>query len=228
MSDAHDDQRAAPPPSPRSRGRRRSERRSESRPETRHRLRPRAIARLVAFVGVLCAGVLIGWVVFGDDEPSPAPIATATLDQRTSLDANRRAYPRLGVSFSLPKGWDTTFRQGVLNAASADDRVSIAISAAGGPGDAQRVRRSDRRELARLFDARELDRRQAKVGPSPTLLTEFVGRTRKRQPIRILSMGASSPWRTYSIQVFTVLAPTPTRLVELSTLIASVRFRRPA
>ena len=89
------------------------------------------------------------------------------------------------------------------------------------------MRASDRAELARLFKARELGRRRGTVGASKTIITEFVGRTPKRQQIRILSMGASSRWRTYSVQVFTALAPTPARLVELSTLIASVRFTEP-
>lgn len=191
------------------------------------RRRRRIPGQLVAFVGVLCAGVLIGWVFFRDDGP-PAPAGTtATLDQRALLDTDRRAYPRLGVTLSLPKGWRTRFRRGVLNAASGDGRVSVAISAAGLAGDAKKVRRSDRRELARLFEARELGRRRGALGPESTIVTEFVGRTRKRQPIRILSMGASSRWRTYSVQVFTVLRPSPDRLVELSTLIASVRFVQP-
>ncbi|MEA2193724.1 MAG: hypothetical protein QOG42_158, partial [Solirubrobacteraceae bacterium] len=63
---------------------------------------------------------------------------------------------------------------------------------------------------------------------SKTIVTEFVGRTPKRQQIRILSMGASSRFRTYSVQVFTALVPSATRLVELSTLIASVRFSKPS
>jgi len=181
---------------------------------------------LMAFVGVLCAGVLIGWVLFRDEGDAPAT-TSAVLDQRAPLDVDRRAYPRLGVSLSEPKGWTTTLRRGVLNVASADKRVSVAISDAGGPRDAKKVRGSDRAELARLFKARELGRRRGTVGTARTIVTEFVGRTPKRQQIRILSMGASSRWRTYSVQVFTALAPTPTRLVELSTLIASVRFSEP-
>ncbi len=195
-------------------------------PSARPRRRVRVQA--IAFVGVLCAGVLIGWVVFRDHRGSSATGGTsALLDQRTRLDVNRRSFPHLGVTLSVPKGWQTKQREGVLNAASGDDRVSVAISPAGGPGDAKKVRASDRVELARLFHAREVNRRQGKVGTERTIITEFVGRTRKRQRIRILSMGAASRWRTYSVQVFTALAPTATRVVELSTLIASVRFSDP-
>lgn len=197
-------------------------------PAPRARPRRRAGVQIVAFAGVLCAGVLIGWILFRDDDGSAATTGTtAVLDQRARLDVNRRAYPRLGLIVSVPKGWQTKLREGVLNLASADNRVSVAISAAGGPSAAKKVRASDRVELKRLFGARELDRRRGRVGSSQTIVTEFVGRTRKRQRIRILSMGAASRWRTYSVQVFTALAPTPTRLVELSTLIASVRFSDP-
>ena len=58
-------------------------------------------------------------------------------------------------------------------------------------------------------------------------MTELVGRARNRRPIRILSMGASSRWRTYSIQAFTVLQPTAPRLAELRSLLASVRYGEP-
>ena len=198
-------------------------------PASRPRRRPRIPGRAVAFVGVLCAGVLIGWVVFRDDDRPPAPAGTsAALDQRTRLDVNRRDYPRLGMSLSVPKGWQTTVRQGVFNASSGDKRVSVAISAAGGPGDTTKVRDADRQQLKRLFRARERNRRPGRVGPAKTIITELAGRTRKGQRINILSMGASSRWRTYSVQVFTALRPTPARVVELSTLVASVRFRKPS
>ena len=116
----------------------------------------------------------------------------------------------------------------MLTAVSSDESVSVAISSAGGAGAGQRVRRADRAELARLFKARELSRQRAKVGTATTIVTELVGRARNRRPIRILSMGASSRWRTYSIQAFTVLQPTALRVSELRVLLASLRFREPS
>ena len=192
--------------------------------ERRRRL-PHIPPQVLAFAGVLFAGVLIGWVVFRDDESAPASATTTVAGQRVAAD--ERVYPKLGITLDLPKGWKTSFRQSVLTAVSRDETVSVALSAAGGPGEGQRVRRSDRGALARLFKASELSRQRAKVGAETTIVTELVGRARNRRPIRILSMGVSSRWRTYSIQSFAVLRPTPRRIAELRTLLASVRFRQP-
>ncbi|MDQ3724236.1 MAG: hypothetical protein M3376_14495, partial [Actinomycetota bacterium] len=141
------------------------------------------------------------------------------------VDVDTRTYPKLGITLGLPRGWSTSFRRSVLTAVSRDETVSVALSVAGGAGDAQRVRRADRRQLARLFKARELNRQRAKVGTATTIATELIGRARNRRPIRILSMGAASSRRTYSIQAFTVLRPTAPRIGELRTLLASVRYR---
>ena len=182
--------------------------------------------KLIAFAGVLCAGVLIGWVVFRDDDGSSTPAASGPETQRVATET--RDYPGLGLTFDLPVTWRTSFRGAVLTAAARDDSVSVALTNAGGPKDGQKVRRSDRTELARLFTAEQLSRQRAKVGTASTVVTELIGQTRDRRPIRILSMGASSRWRTYSIQVFTVPRPIARRIAELRTLLASVRYRKPS
>jgi len=193
---------------------------------TRERRRPlpHIPSNILAFAGVLCAGVLIGWIVFRDDDP-PAPATPTAAGQPVA--AFERVYPKLGITLDLPKGWKTSFRRSVLTAVAQDETVSFALSAAGGGGEGPRVRRSDRNQLARLFNARELSRNRAKIGTATTIVTELVGRSRNGRPIRILSLGASSRWRTYSIQSFTVLRPPARRLAELRTLTTSVRFRQP-
>jgi len=191
-------------------------------PRGTRRLR-RGVTQAIAFIGVLCAGLLIGWVVFRDDEAARTPFPATT----PAVAADTRAYPKLGIGLGLPQGWKTSFRGSVLTAVSRDETVSVALSDAGGAGAGQRVRRADRDELARLFKAGELSRQRAKVGTASTIVTELVGRARNRRPIRILSMGASSRFRTYSIQVFTVLRPANRRVAELRALLASVRYREP-
>ena len=178
--------------------------------------------QLVAFVGVLVAGVLIGWVVFHDDDGT-----RATTPAGGGPVVDPRVYPQLGLAIGVPQQWRTRFRQGVLNVASPDDSVSVAFSVAGGATIGPRVRRADRAQLKRLFKARELGRRRAKVGGASTILTELAGRTPKGQRIHVLSMGPSSRWRTYSIQVFTVPRPPSNRLPELRALLASIAFRQP-
>lgn len=181
--------------------------------------------QIIAFLGVLFAGMLIGWVVFRDDETATTPSASTVAGQRVAADA--RVYPKLGITLDLPKGWKTSFRGSVLTAVSADETMSLALATAGGADVGPNVRRTDRAELARLFNARELGRHRAKVGTATTIVTEMAGRARNRRPIRILSMGPSSRWRTYSIQTFTVLQPSIQRIAEMRTLLASVRYRRP-
>jgi hypothetical protein len=199
--------------------------RDEASPAARRRRLPRVPNHLVAFVGVLCAGILIGWVVFRDDETAPAP-STPPVPGRVAADA--RVYPKLGVALDLPKRWSTKFRGSVLTAVSRDSTVSVALSVAGGGNVGQRIRRVDRAELARLFKAKEISRSRAKVGTETTIVTELIGRARNGRPLRILSMGPSSRWRTYSIQAFTVLRPGALQVAELRTLLASVRYREPS
>lgn len=187
--------------------------------------RRRVSIQVLAFAGVLCAGVLIGWVVFHDDESAPA--TTTNAGPRAGVAVQRRVYPRLGLTLGVPAGWKTRFRQGVVNVASPDDSVSVALSLAGGPAAGPSQRRADRRELTRLFKARELARRRANVGGATTVVTELAGRTSKGRRIHILSMGPSSRWQTYSIQVFTVPRPTGPRLAELRAVLASVGYRQP-
>ena len=196
-------------------------------PRRGRRRLPRVAMQALAFAAVLVAGVLIGWVVFRDDDKSLPASATTTIAGVPVL-SDARVYPKLGITLNLPKRWTTSFRSSVLTAVSPDDTVSVALSPAGGSGDGQRVRRSDRTELASLFKARELSRQRAKVGTATTIVTELVGRARNGRPIRILSMGASSRWRTYSIQAFMVPQPRELRLAEIRTLLASLRFREPS
>ena len=63
----------------------------------------RVSPQVIAFVGVLCAGVLIGWVVFRDDDSTPAATTTP------KVEVDTRVYPELGVSLGLPKTWKTSF-----------------------------------------------------------------------------------------------------------------------
>ena len=194
--------------------------------EAQRRRLPRVPKQVVAFLGVLCAGVLIGWVIFRDDETAPAPAASTVSGQAVAADA--RVYPKLGITLDLPKRWKTAFRGSVLTAVSRDSTVSIALSVAGGGNVGQRIRRIDRSELARLFKAKEISRSRAKVGTETTIVTELIGRARNGRPLRILSMGPSSRWRTYSIQAFTVLRPGARQVAELRTLLASIRYRQPS
>ena len=73
-----------------------------------------------------------------------------------------------------------------------------------------------------------VSRSRSKIGALSTIVTEMLGRSDKGHPIRILSAGVTTHWRTYSVQVFTVPAPGAARLLELRALLTSVGFSEPA
>lgn len=192
--------------------------------------RPARRRRIVRRLGVpavaVGVGVGLGWLLFGNDDDNGQPVA-GTSTQQVRIDVDRRTYKQFGITFGRPKGWSASVRRGVLNASSPDSTISVAISAAGASGKEQEVRASDRKELKRLFKAKEVSRRRTSVGTAPTLVTELTGTQSKGRRIRILSMGLSSPWQTYSVQVFTAPQPSSRRLLELRALLASVRYSKP-
>lgn len=170
-------------------------------------------------------GVIIGWALFRDDNAPTPPQATTPLTT-TGAGAPAR-FSQFGLRFQRPAGWTSTIRQGVLNVAAPDNTVSVTVAMPPGKPDVQGVRGADRKQLLELFDAREVDRRRYAVGPLPTLVTEMLGRTETGRKIRILSMGVSSRWRTYSVQVFSAPQAQQARALELQALIASFEFRKP-
>jgi len=194
-------------------------------PQRRRRGR-RVVGRLLVPVAAIGVGVALGWLLFGRDDDGPAAARTATQEVRVRVD--QRTFAKFGIALGRPKGWSTSVRRGVLSASSSDTSMTVAISVAGGSGKAQAVRASDRKELKRLFKAREVSRQRSSVGTASTLVTELVGTQSKGRRIRILSMGASSRWRTYSVQVFTVPQPSTARLLEMRALLASVRYSKPS
>ncbi len=179
-------------------------------------------------IGALLAvaiGVVIGWMLFRDDG-APAPPQATTPLTTTGAGAPAR-FSQFGLRFQRPAGWTSTIEQGVLNVSAPDKSVSVAVAMPPGKPDVKGLRGSDREELAKLFDAREVGRRRYAVGPLPTLVTELLGRTEAGREIRILSMGVSSRWRTYSVSIFSAPQAQQGRALELQTLIASFEFRKP-
>lgn len=200
-------------------------------PSLRHR--PRAPSkldtgsrRLIVGAGLAVAlGVFVGWALFHGGEEARAP-ESAPVPANLGAGAITRA-SQYGLRYRLPAGWVTTIKQGVLNIAAPDKNVSVTLAMTPGRPDVRGVRRDDRRQLKELFKAREVDRRRYAVGPLRTLVTELQGRTNAGREIRILSMGVSSKWRTYSVQVFSAPQPTRVRALELQGLIASFKFDKP-
>jgi hypothetical protein len=154
-------------------------------------------------------------------------VTQATAAPATPAGSTPASFDQFGLSAQLPHGWGASVRKGVLALAAPDQSVSLTMSMANGRPDVHLVRRADRLQLKRIFHARILTRERSKIGTLPTLVTELAGRTNKGHPIRILSSGVTTRWRTYSIQAFTVPKPAPQRALEFDTLLHSFRFREP-
>ena len=184
----------------------------------------RLITGALLAVGV---GLLIGWAVFGGGDGKASTDATTPAVSATTGAGAVVRFGQYGITLRRPAGWSSTITKGVLNLAAPDSTISLAVSMAPGHPGVKGVRRSDREELARLFHAREVDRRRYAVGPLNTLVTEMVGRTGQGHPVRVLSMGVSSRWRTYSVQVFSAPHPPRARALELQGLVACFAFARP-
>ncbi len=201
---------------------------SPSDPKSTMARRPGRRRRIVRRLGIpavaVGVGLGLGWLLFDDDGQ---PVA-GTSTQQVRIDVDPRTFKKFGIAFGRPKGWSAAVRRGVLNASSPDSSMSVAISIAGASGKEQQVRASDRKELKRLFKAKEVGRRRSSVGTAPTLITELTGTQSKGRRIRILSMGLSSRWQTYSVQVFTVPQPSSRRVLELRALLSSVRYSKPS
>jgi hypothetical protein len=179
----------------------------------------------------LAVGLPLGWALLGggrDGSPAAPARPATTPAAGAAVRSVSATYPRFGLRFARPAAWSSTVRRGSLGITSANRTISVAIAMPPGRPSARAIARSDRLELRRLFHAREVGRQRSHIGPLATAITELVGRTAKHHRVRILAMAVSSRYRTYSVQVFTVLKPQRRHLGEVEALLASLRFSAPA
>lgn len=184
----------------------------------------RRLSVLIAAVA-LAIGVLLGWLLFHGRASTPTastPTAPAAVAGSTRL-----SFGQFGVSMELPRGWGSQIRKGVLDLAAPDRTISVTLAMAPGRPDVHAQGRKDRVQLEHLFHAHVVSRTRSKVGTFPALISELRGRTAKGQPVRILSTGLTTRWRTYSIQIFTTPQPPAQRALEFDTLMSTLRFRAP-
>ncbi|GAC1434228.1 MAG: hypothetical protein NVSMB51_00900 [Solirubrobacteraceae bacterium] len=189
---------------------------------SRRRVPPR---RLLGVGLPLLVGCLIGWLLFGDhgsSKPSAVKpgVVTASVQPAT--------YAQVGVDLKKARTWKSTVQTGAIKLLSPDQTASIAITAPALAGHEAAFRRTDKKELLKLFaPGRVLARTRGRIGGQKALITEIVGRYKSRHPLQILSTALSSPYRTYSIQVFTTFKPAPIRLAEIRATLDSIRFSKP-
>jgi hypothetical protein len=186
---------------------------------------------VLVVLGALLVGAVIGALAF-DTGGSPAPGgASPTGSGATPGGATagrREQHGPLGLSIVRPRGWSSSQHRGVLRMLSPDQSASLAISAPAASGRQTDLRRSDTRELLRLFKpAHVLGRQRGVIARTPVLTTELVGVTPSHRHVRILSTALSSPYRTYSIQVFTAPTPPAVRLTQVRDALASIDLFAP-
>lgn len=181
----------------------------------------------VTVAAALAGGLLLGWLIFHDGGSRQTTTSPAAQSAPTPAAATHVSFGQFGVSVELPHGWGSEIRKGVLDLAAPDHTVSVALAMAPGRPDEHLLGRRDRLQLEHLFQARVVSRTRSKVGTFPALISELRGRTAKGQPVRILSTGLTTRWRTYSIEIFTAPQPPAQRALEFDSLMSTLRFRAP-
>ena len=131
---------------------------------------------------------------------------------------------------TAPTSWLTTIQAGVLTIASPDAGLTSLSVSAPAPAGKEKTLRPEINSLLvqRLKPARVQAQLRGPIGKIPAITTAIQG-TDRGQKIVVLSTAISSPYRTYSIQVF-FRAPHPSRQsrLEVTNMLASMRFVVPA
>lgn len=185
---------------------------------------PFARRQALIVAAALVTGGFLGWLLFAGHGDSSSPRA------RPGAPTPFRgvSYPSIGLSLAQPTAWKNSTQHGVVKLLSSDQSVSVAISAPAAGGQAAQLRKADAADLKRLFHpARLVGRQRGRLGGLPAVTTELIGTSPRHTKIRILSTAVSSAYRTYSVQIFTAVRPSPHTLLELRAVLSSVRFTAP-
>ncbi len=179
----------------------------------------RSAVRALPWVATLLIGSFLGWLLFANHGSGPGN------QQSKTTSAN---YPALGLKLLKPPNWQAAVKRGVIELSSSDQAASVALSAPAGAGQTGPLSRSDRRQLLRLFrPARVVGHGSGTIGGRPVQTSEIIGLTARHFIVRILSTAVSSPYRTYSVQVFSTLRPSAAHLQEIRSVLDSIQFFAP-
>jgi hypothetical protein len=184
---------------------------------------------VVSLVGALLVGGAIGWLVLGGSGSSTSS-STKPGTHQVQVSLRRGVYPPLGLALEQPTSWLTSSPAGTLTLASPDAGLtSMTISDPAPAGNANKLRPAINSQLVKTFSpAKVIAQRHGPIGKTAAITTAILGTGGGKRQILILSTAISSPYRTYSIQVF-FKAPRPTAqsLAEVRNMLASIRFFAP-
>lgn len=135
--------------------------------------------------------------------------------------------PHLGLSFRYAKGWVEEPSDGSVQFTSPDHSMSVAIATAGHGSAPSVLRNAARIVLGSYAPARVISHRKGSFAGRQVRTAEIVGQNDSGDPLRILALAARSPWKTYSVEVFSGTSPSLKRLAQAKIILDSVRFSKP-
>jgi len=183
---------------------------------------------VVSVIGALLVGGAIAWLLIGNGSGSGSPASKPGTEVQISL--RRGIYPPLGLALEQPTSWLTSTPGGVLTLASPDaGQTSLTISDPAAAGNETTLRPEINSQLVKTFSpAKVIAQRHGPIGKVQAITTAILGSRGGKHQILILSTAISSPYRTYSIQVFfKAQKPTNQSLAEVRNMLASIRFFAP-
>ncbi len=183
---------------------------------------------LLSVVGAVLIGSVLGWLVFADHGSSTTTAPAGRKAIQISL--RQGIYPPLGVALKQPTSWLASAQPGILTLSSPDaGQTSLVISDPAAAGQALALRPAINGQLVKTFTpAKVIASQKGPIGKLQTVTTAILGTSSTHHKVLILSTAVSSPYRTYSIQVFFKAAhPTQQSQFEIRNMLASLRFFAP-
>jgi hypothetical protein len=182
---------------------------------------------VVSVVGALLVGGAIAWLLIGNGGSTSSTSKSGT---EVQISLRRGIYPPLGLALEQPTSWLTSTPGGVLTLASPDaGQTSMTISDPAAAGNETKLRPEINSQLVKTFSpAKVIAQKHGPIGKVQAITTAILGSRGGKRQILILSTAISSPYRTYSIQVFfKAQKPTNQSLAEVRNMLASIRFFAP-
>lgn len=186
---------------------------------------------VLSVIGAVLLGATVSLLVFRGGGAKTTAGHPPPGGKVLQVSLRRGIYPTLGLVLEQPTSWLSDLRTGLLTLSSPDaGAAAVAISDPAPAHNDAKLRPEINSQLVRAFaPAKVIGRQHGPIGKTPAITTAIIGTSRAKLKVLILSTAVSSPYRTYSIQVvFKSLHPTRQSLLEVRSMLASIRFVAPS